>query len=252
MQDDPNDLARPSTYQVLKDEGDATGNPILETVLATPNLRPKQIEDDVNDLLDEGTHPGTTFRGAIGVAIVVGGLRRRSVEVVIPEPTPLLPQWARAAVAPNQPDLWAMMVGFRIELEDVVIEVKPGIEDCVARLTGGRVGNIDFPPQPLQNLGEVTTSPRFRHILDRLHRVATWSGRLAALNLGQVSTIATLNIDRNNMFDPTKRRTASHIRLEVSRSAAIVALCRSLNTLTRQSAERIVAGIKAGGTVGVP
>lgn len=242
MLDDPNNPASTFVIDVLK----AESAPVLETIYATPNLRPRELEDSVDDLVSGRGHPGTTFRGALGVAMVLATLRRALGVVALPEPVTfgLLPTALLNIVGAEKPDYWLMAIGGEAVVDGLHVEVTPVLQDCIAALTGGTVGEIRFASRPLQVIGEVTISTYRDRLIERMDKTVRWANVIAAGRLPGITTQAAFAIDRFIMFSPDKAPVAAELRARVLRSEATIQVVRNLNAKALESARRIVAGIK--------
>ena len=248
MDDDANNRASDFTYRVLREEGASTRFPILETILLTPNLHPKEIEDSAASLLGN-SHPGTTFRGAIGNAIVAQDIRDHLLVGWVNQEPPigLLAPWAAPAVGRTKPDLLACSMGGEVVVVDgKSLTVEAAVAPCIAERTGGLVGSVNFGPQFVYLIGEVTVSRRPKVVTPRARKVGEWARGLAAAALVPFVTIGALHLERGVMFDAPTRALQQEVRRLVLPPGGFIMVVRNLARTTAQIAHRISQRLQAG------
>ena len=248
----PGDRISPSALAPLQ-LAEAGGLPILTTVRASPTLRPREVERAAatGRLTNFRTHPGSSFLGAVGEALIIHNLRNMSTGLfgsistfVVPQPgSSALPSWARAAVGSQLPDLLVTQVGFRGRLWPVRFEQRVQWRNTIGPGTGGRVTTVDHGPRTVVSLMEVTTSTRFRHLLTRATRVAAWARAIGSGQGGGVRRAAVLAMDRAAFF---RLSAAERTRLvnTVTHAGGFISLFRDL-TSTAVADARALSGAMA-------
>ena len=254
LPDRPEDPASDATMRILERQS----VPIDETVLASPNLRPREVERaaDAGRLTQSRGHPGSTFLGALGEAHVIQDIRDRwhmplVPNVVVSQPaTSQLPAEIRTAIGGHLPDILAVEVGGSIpvpRLRGVKVPVSVTMRNTIGPNTGGRARTVNFGPTVLTSLREVTTSGNWDYLEDRATKVATWArGMPRPRRNAKAKFIAVLDIDRATYFRLQRENPARMRRLvqRVTQAGGYIQLHRDMTADSIQRAQSISTAIR--------
>ena len=231
--------------------------PLWHTIVASPTLRPYTVEQAARagTLTNFNAHPGSSFLGAVGEAIVWSNLGAwpiqnavRGAIYVFPNPgtgaialsglDPATQQVAASLLGTVSPDLLAVMFGLRGEIQtqhhlvDVVPPGRTGVQRDYSFLSG----------QTVLAFIEVTTTTQWRFIEQRGLRVAAWAGALASHRSGTLRAIAVLAIDRGAYFQLSVTERDSLVRT-VAGAGGFILLQRGLTSQALQQARGAASGI---------
>ncbi len=246
------------TMDFLTAAEDVQNFPLLSVILASPTLRPYDVEQAARTgtLTDFSRHPGSTFLGAVAEALVFralkfqsqAGVRGRVSTHVFPQPgtlvslgiklppeaTPLL-----ALIGSLLPDLLVILIGGELRLGPFRIRQDVEFLNIVDPSTG-RVGSRTFTGRTVIAFVEVTASTQFRFIEPRGAKVAAMAKVLKVAKLpAGLEAVAMLAIDRGAFFSlSTVERDA--LTKTVDAAGGLIALFRDLTSVSLQDA-RIVA-----------
>jgi len=207
--DRPGALASPNAYSVMI-SAEAVGMPILQAIEASPNICLREIEAAARNgsLGNTSTHPGTTFLGTVGEALVKrnldyqsrGAFATISSYVVLQPGARALPEWAKEVAGLTMPDLLVTQVGGKVRVLFAKLEQRVAWNNTIGPDTRGRVETVRFEPGTVVSLWEVTTSWDWQHIIERGAKVGLWAAAMGKAKLGQVQGAAVLAIDRGAYF----------------------------------------------------
>jgi RHS repeat-associated protein len=255
-EDLPNRRASPQVLAKLQEYEDE-GLPILQTIKASPTLRPADVElaASAGGLTDFGRHPGTSFLGAVGEALVIHDLlspggnsptRNLSSFAIANPATSMLPPVVRPVVGSTLPDILAVQIAFEQRVGPIHVEQRVHWNDVVARETGGRVGDMYFNDNAkVVSLFEVTVSAQPLNILERAEKVAAWAAAASKLKVpAEFKIAAVLGIDRGVFFQLPEAERQSLVKT-VTSAGGYIALFRDLRSTALEDARIIAAGLKS-------
>lgn len=250
LPDLPDQKASAHTYNVLM-AAEADGLPILQAVEGSPTLRPMTVQEAARSgvLTDFSSHPGSSFLGAVGEALVKHNLEFDSSGrfggissfAVLQPATAVLPAWAPTVVGDSMPDLLVTDVGGSLKVP-LLGRIQQSVVwmDTIGKQTGGRVGDVNHGPGTVVSLWEVTVSRNFKNIYERAAKVAGWAGAMRSAKTGGATVAAVLAIDRGAFFELTGAQRDQIVKL-VTGAGGYVRLFRDL-TSTSAADARVLAG----------
>ena len=216
--------------------------PILRLVLASPTLRPRDVQDGARSgsLTDFSKHPGTTFLGTVAEALVTHNLENQSKGIfssistlVLPQPaTAALPAGVAAVVGATMPDLLVTQTGFSGRFLGFRYEQRVVWRNTIGPGTGGLPSSIDHGTKTVVSLWEVTVSSAFPDIESRAAKVAAWA-RAPGVK-------AVLALDRGAFYSLSTAQQAAIVNT-VTSAGGYIALTRDLKTTAITDA-RLIAG----------
>ena len=194
--------------------------PLWHTIVGSPTLRPYDVEQAARagTLTHFDQHPGSSFLGAVGEAIVWRNLGAWPMADAVAGAIYVFPNPGTRAVAITgvdpytqgviagllaavSPDLLAVMFGVRSRMisnqHGLSHVVPPQGQRVQPRFSFGR-------GQTVLGFYEVTTSTQFRFLLQRAVRVAAWARARGGVNNATVRAVAVLAIDRGTYFNLTE------------------------------------------------
>jgi hypothetical protein len=247
LRDKPYNRASSRTYQVLQ-AAESEGLPILTTILNSPTLRPKDVEvaSQRGTLSNFRTHPGSSFLGAIGEALVIHNLRHSEgtfgsvSSIVVSQPgANALPSWGNQVIGSNLPDILATEIGGTLSLFGFFrFEQSVEWKNSIGPRSRGRVGRIDHGTNTVVSLREVTVSKRFDLIFQRAERVAVLARALQRVNTGSTKTVAVLDIDRAAYFNLSEEERTTLVNT-VTQAGGYISLHRDLTKVSIQNARTL-------------
>jgi hypothetical protein len=243
----PNARASQATYDYFQNIQNTQQFPILDSIVASQNLRMRQVEDGAKSgqLNDFSTSVGKRFLGVVGEALVWRALKYQSASPVGTELTYVFPQpvtLARQGVdlpdeidrisrvwGSQEPDMATIMIGGKWRVGPLRFQVSPQLSNIVSTGNVNRAESATYRANTLISLAEITTSRQYEHIRERAVTVATYSTALRAanLNLPGVEVVPLLIIDRGAYFQLSDAQKA-HITSLVHSAGGRIMVLRDL------------------------
>ena len=221
--------------------------PILKLIIASPTLRPKTVESAARSgaLTNFGSHPGSTFLGTVGEAMIMHNLERQSggpfggiSSTVVPQPgTAVLPPGVAAAVGSTMPDLLVTQVGFTGKFLFWRYEQRVVWNNTIGPGTGGVPTRIDHGAKTVVSLMEVTVSGTFKDIESRALKVAAWAKAAPGVK-------SVLALDRGAFYSLSAAERSSVVST-VTSAGGYIALFRDLKPTSIQNARLIASEVAA-------
>jgi RHS repeat-associated protein len=243
LPDVPGSEADQSTYLKLS----LMPLPLLRLIIASPTLRPRTVEAAARSgsLTNFGSHPGSTFLGTVGEALVMhnienqsGGLFSGVSTTVVPQPAgALLPPGVGAAIGATMPDLLVTQVGFTGRFLGFRYEQRVVWNNTIGPGTGGAPTRIDHGAKTVVSLMEVTVSGSFSDIESRALKVAGWARAAPGVK-------AVLALDRGAFYSLSAAERSSVVST-VTSAGGYISLFRDLKSTSIHNARAAAAEIAA-------
>jgi RHS repeat-associated protein len=238
LEDDPDNRSSTATLQTLK----SIPAPIYEAIKASPTMRPKDVEvgSRTGAIRNFRSHPGSTFLGTWGEALVAHNLRHQSggifgklSSVVTIQPAAhALPAGLKSVLGARLPDLLVVQVGAETRFGPLTLRQEVEWHNTIGKETNGQVGTVEHGANVVTSVWEVTVSRNAKLIRERADRVAAWAKAMPS----ELEVKAVLALDRGAYFGLSET-DRQYVRDTVVGAGGYISLFRDLTLTSTKNAD---------------